>query len=1058
MVLQVVVLTQAEEFICFLDTDFLDIVEENEKGEIGRISVEYTMNDVTEAETLFKLGNKIWIQNDNDLKDCLYIINTSVKRDYYKENKVSFIAEDKIVELNNTMFSQTELTTDNGFTLRKINNEDNVLINYNALSYWFGPYFNIGVVQDCLSENLQRIVLTGTMTMMNLLRYIEEETGNVFVTRYEKDVQTNVIHPYLDFLNPINSSKKWELNIDYSFYQEPSDDYDDPLVDPDGEEIDEGTITDEDADIHEEDDIVNFPVYSPSTPVEPSHLVFELWNGKYNVGRWNASDVGLTGEDFDCTINIKYNTNTVTITINEKTFTAATEDVGGASKGFILTPGTPYPFENIILGNETLFQMLDNSTGSVIYQQHIKPLIGNVHEDILDIGYNVENIEYEVDEEDTYTAIAPVIGSEEEELTRNQLNTVIQRWINLEVQQGDTIPMIVQRINYQGTMTGYDVSSKYYSRPLKPNDQDETKEYWVGTAYWTAPYNKHAGNIFIEDEFVTDVEYNSIVTRRDDLEERGIGYASKIGTVETSDEDVYAIYNDVCMKLREKRYPSISLEVDVANITDKSFNDYNLYDKVYIKVPGFSQVISSTVVKTSKNAHDIGENTVTLDNDCVLTKAIPQMCDILVNNVSWKYPTKKDITCTLVDSNNNPISNRLISVNVSKVENETSTPTNTTYNRKTNSQGQVTLTLQYDPGDYELTYSFGGDVEYAATTTTCSINVYGTKEVSAPAKATTSTKTSKKKVTTQAGKKKGKSKAKKAKTKTKSTKSYYTKYGVNPSEKFIMAIGKPSVTGEYDKYKAGSFYRTIFYRKCPNCGSTKLYWSIYWGKKESSTTGKFPATHKKTEDADKGLIVCKKCNSKYSVLGNSHGLDSKKLKVYNGPYKTKKTEAYTLKKGKKVYKKVDKVVRAKKIIGNNQQPKYTVDSKVEKKARSIVGNSTGIAAAKKIAKWCGSHIHYQRPQYGGFHKSPRSVLESRKGNCCDQTRLMLMMMDAVGVTQTHKLIYMHIINGKHGHVFAKINGKYVDPCKTRNPWGHHIGGKYGRIGSAPSSVYPNRPF
>ena len=32
-----------------------------------------------------------------------------------------------------------------------------------------------------------------------------------------------------------------------------------------------------------------------------------------------------------------------------------------------------------------------------------------------------------------------------------------------------------------------------------------------------------------------------------------------------------------------------------------------------------------------------------------------------------------------------------------------------------------------------MTYSFGGDVEYAATTTTCSINVYGTKEVSVEA-------------------------------------------------------------------------------------------------------------------------------------------------------------------------------------------------------------------------------------------------------------------------------------------------------------------------------------
>ena len=1042
MVLQVIVLTQDEEFICFLDTDFIDIVEENEKGEIGRINVSYTMNDVTEAETLFKLGNKILILNDNNLKDCLYIINTSVRRDYYKENKVTFTAEDKVVELNNTIFSQTELTSDNGFTIRTINNEANVLIDYNALSYWFGSYFNIGIVQDCLSENLQRVVLTGTMTMMELLRYIEEETGNVFLTRYEKDVQTNVIHPYLDFLNPINSSKHWELNIDYTFPVEEDDDYDDPLIDPDGEEIDEGTITDEDDDVLEDDDIVVFPVYNPLVPADPSNIQFELYNKGNIVGSWNSADVGLTSDDIDVTINIKYTNNTVTITVNEKTFIAADEDIGGASKGFTLTPGTSYDFSNIILGNDAVFQMRDINQDTIIYSQNIHPLIGDVHEEVLDLGFNVENIEYEVDEEDTYTAIAPILGSDNSDLTRNQLNTVINRWINLEVEKGTTIPMIVQRINYEGTMTGYNVSSKYYSRPLKPNDQENVKEYWVGTAYWTAPFNKHAGNIFIEDEDTTGVEYNSIVTRKDDGEERGIGYAPKIGTVETSDEDVYAIYNDVAMKLREKKYPQINLQVDVANLKNGTYNDYNLHDKVYIKVPGFTQLISSTVIKTNKNAHDIGENTIALNNDCVFIKSIPQACDIVVDNASWKYPTKKDIVCTLVDSDNNPISNRLLSVNVNRIENESATPTTTVYNRKTNSQGQVKLTLQYDPGDYELVYNFGGDVEYAPVSTTCSINVYGKKAVSDKAKNTG----------------KGKSKAKTSTTKTSDKKEYYTKYGVNPSERFIMAIGKPSVKGEYAKYKSGQFYRTIFYRKCPNCGSTELYWSIFWAGNETKTSGKFPATKKKTNNSDKGLIVCKKCNSQYSVLGNSLGLDSKKLKVWNGPYKTKKTEAYTLRKGKEVYKKVEKVVKAKKIIGNNQQPVHAVDSKVEKKARSIVGNSTGIAAAKKIAKWCGKNIRYQRPVYSGFKKSPRSVLTSRKGNCCDQTRLMLMMMDAVGVAQTHTLIYMHIHSGTNGHVFAKVNGKYVDPCVRNSPWGHHIGGKYGRIGSAPSSVYPRKPF
>lgn len=1040
--LTVVVLDEEEQFIAFLDNDYIDIVEENEQGEIGRVSVEYTMNDVTEAEALFKLGHKLLILNDTNLKDCLYVINTTVKRDYYKENKVSFVAEDKLVELNNVMFSQTELTSSNGFTIRTVNNEANVLINYNALSYWFGPYFNIGVVQDCLSENLQRLVITGTMTMMELLRLIEEETGNIFQTRYEKDVRTNTIHPYLDFLNPINSSKKWELNIDYTFYDTLPDDPTIPIEDKDGSIIDEGTITPETDDELEIDDIVEFPTYHRETNIDPTDILFQLWDKDRLVGEWSAVSVGMDGTVDDVTINLKYVNGTVTITINGKTFTAEAEDIGGASKGFIITEGTGYDFEDIILGNESVFRIKNTLNDDIIYEQHIRPLVGDVHEEVLDLGYNVENIEYEVDEEDTYTAIAPLLGGEDTELTRNQLQTVINRWINLEVEKGETIPMIVQRVTNEGSMTGYDVHSKYYNRPLKPNDQDNQKEYWVGTAYWSAPFTKRAGDIYIEDEEgTTNVSYGSITTRQDDGDPRGFGYSPKIGTVESSDEDPYAIYNDVAMKLREKKYPQVNLEVDVANLRNGTFNNYNLYDKVYIKVPGFQQMIRSNVVKTSKNAHDIGENTVELENDCVFIKTAPLPCDILVSNASWKYPSKKDIVATLVDGDNNPISNRLVSVNVNKVENEQSTPTTTTYNRKTDKNGKISLSLKYDPGDYELVYSFGGDVEYEPVTTTININVSGTKTV--PETKTSTTK--------------GKSKAKTAKTNTQSKKQYWTKYGVSPNSKYIMAVGRISVTGEYDKYKSDKFYRTIFYRKCPNCGSEHLYWSIYWGKNESSTTGKFPPTGKTTDYANKGLIVCKKCNSKYSVLGNSHGLDSKTLRVYNGPYTTKKTEAYTLKQGKKEYKSTEKVVRSKKIIGNNQQPKYTVDPKVEKKARSIVGNSTGIAAAKKIAKWCGRNIKYQKPVYSGFRKSARSVLTSRKGNCCDQTRLMLMMMDAVGVTQTHKLVYMHVHKGNKGHVFAKVNGKYVDPCVSRSPWGNYVHG-YGRPGSSRNSVYPEKPF
>lgn len=65
-------------------------------------------------------------------------------------------------------------------------------------------------------------------------------------------------------------------------------------------------------------------------------------------------------------------------------------------------------------------------------------------------------------------------------------------------------------------------------------------------------------------------------------------------------------------------------------------------------------------------------------------------------------------------------------------------------------------------------------------------------------------------------------------------------------------------------------------------------------------------------------------------------------------------------------------------------------------------------------------------------------------------------MDGAGVTSQFKLIYVHTVGGKGGHVFAKINGTYVDPCKAK-PWGNYVTG-YGSPGSAASSVYPKLPF
>jgi hypothetical protein len=91
MGLTIVVLNAKEEFLEFLDDDLCTLEETHEAYGLRTLSLEYKFQDISEDRDLFRLGNKIWIQGDSNLSDCLYVINTEVEQDLYKEN--SFTVE-----------------------------------------------------------------------------------------------------------------------------------------------------------------------------------------------------------------------------------------------------------------------------------------------------------------------------------------------------------------------------------------------------------------------------------------------------------------------------------------------------------------------------------------------------------------------------------------------------------------------------------------------------------------------------------------------------------------------------------------------------------------------------------------------------------------------------------------------------------------------------------------------------------------------------------------------------------------------------------------------------
>lgn len=181
MELQLLILSPDEKVLGFLNPDIVDITEINSYQGLKQITITHPLNDDGEDDydTLLKHGNKIWRNLTGDGDACLYIINSEKEKDV---DSVTVNAEEVLVELNNCGIVENSSTTE-------------ITVNSTQLTTWFGNWFTIGTVETPASS---KITFTGTLTRMMLLRLIEEKLNRVFVTRYEKDENSNIIHRYLD--------------------------------------------------------------------------------------------------------------------------------------------------------------------------------------------------------------------------------------------------------------------------------------------------------------------------------------------------------------------------------------------------------------------------------------------------------------------------------------------------------------------------------------------------------------------------------------------------------------------------------------------------------------------------------------------------------------------------------------------------------------------------------------------------------------------------------------------------------------------------------------------
>ena len=503
----ILVLNSKEDPLEYLDSDQCEIEEICEEKELRRLTLIYPLGEnINHIREIFKIGNKIWIPGGNSLEPCLYIISSTNKFDFWQDNNIELELEEVLVELNYVeLFEQKD--------------NEKCTIDRSFLEEEFGNYFNIGIVEDCLTTNLKSVALNGTMTKLELLRYIEDETSNIFITRYNKDEQNNVIHRYLDFKNPTSVGR--ELNT------------------------------------------------------------------------------------------------------------------------------------------------------------------------VIDLSFNADNIEYTVDESDTYKAMAPVLSLDsvssggENEMTRSDLQTIINNWKSLSITKGSSVPMIIEKIYVTaGTLSeaqsklGASTTSNYWLRPSNPNDNIDTTnannskwEFLKATANWNAPFEKRSGELFIRDTIDTEVSYDEIQSRKD-LDQNAQIVVPKVGTLETSESDKYIIYNRCAMKLIEKRYSEINLEVDVKDIEQITTNNsgFNLYDKVRIKIPEYEKAIKAQVLGITKNPQLPGETKITFGNATVGTKINQQGTNLTSSDTTVKYKKGRSITARLTTDDGTILSGKNCSIYIHRDE------------------------------------------------------------------------------------------------------------------------------------------------------------------------------------------------------------------------------------------------------------------------------------------------------------------------------------------------------------------------------------------------------
>ena len=278
--------------------------------------------------------------------------------------------------------------------------------------------------------------------------------------------------------------------------------------------------------------------------------------------------------------------------------------------------------------------------------------------------------------------------------------------------------------------------------------------------------------------------------------------------------------------------------------------------------------------------------------------------------------------------------------------------------------------------------------------------------------------------------------------KTSNKSEYYTKCGLSPDKKLIVAVAKPS-SADANKY-GYRLYRTVFQNYCPNC-KKKGYLRFDGGKKTKCITSQKDGMGYKPSVQAEHEITCVHCDSDYcGVTGQekSHGHVSR-LKTVKKPVKSSQKEFNNLTSGKLVYSKgttskcETKQTPTGSLKNEKNIKKWNIPSSVWKLAVSLTSpKKTEKQNAKAIFNWFSNHISYE--SYYNLKYGPAGVIKKRKANCADSAKLYAYMCRSVGIKCN--IIHDHCIHHYYSKVYIGGKGVIVDCGRRDKTWGSHWGG------------------